>query len=177
MRDQNPLVRENTREQIGGLIPLRFMREGFPSAGPENHNQRKNMKKTILILLLQCCALLSVPARAGNENGSAGDMPAYYDHQLLTINFMELPSGGENANIARNGSINTIFMSDAGLPGGQPFISVLDAIQGDGFNPLWLEVQINFTAGHNPRQLFSDDEIMDAFRAREITLSVTDELY
>src|SRR5438552_2007043 len=55
------------------------------------------MKKTILLLLLQCCALLSVPARAGNENGSAGDMPAYYDHQLLTINFMELPSGRDSA--------------------------------------------------------------------------------
>ena len=135
------------------------------------------MKKTILLLLLQCCALLSVPARAGNENGSAGDMPAYYDHQLLTINFMELPSGGESANLARKHSINTIFMSDAGLPGGQPFISVLDAIQGDGFNPLWLEVQINFTAGHTPRQLFSDDEIANAFVAGEITLTATDELY
>jgi len=135
------------------------------------------MKKTVLLIVLQCCALLSVPARAGNENGSAGDMPAYYDHHLLTINFMELPSGGESANLARNMSINTIFMSDAGLPGGQPFISVLDAIQGDGFNPLWLEVQINFTAGHTPRQLFSDDEIANAFAAGEITLTATDEVY
>jgi hypothetical protein len=135
------------------------------------------MKKSVLLIALQCCALLSALAQSNNENGSAGDMPAYYDHQLFTINFMELPSGGEDANIARNHSINTIFMSDAGLPGGQPFISVLDAIQGDGFNPLWLEVQINFTSGHTPRQLFSDDEIANAFIAGEITLTPTDELY
>ena len=42
------------------------------------------------------------------------------------------------------------------------FISVLDAIQGDGFNPLWQEVQIAFTAGHQPRQLLSDTEVADA---------------
>src|SRR2546427_12570718 len=135
------------------------------------------MKKTVLLILLQCCALLSLPARAASPNGSAGQMPAYYDHELFTINFMELPSGGESTVLQNNRSINTIFMSDAGLPGGQPFVSVLDAIQGDGFNPLWLEVQINFTAGHTPRQLFSDDEIANAFAAGEITLTPTDELY
>jgi hypothetical protein len=54
---------------------------------------------------------------------------------------------------------------------------VLDAIQGDGFNPLWLEIQVNFVAGHTPRQLFSDNEVADAFNAGEITLTVTGELY
>ena len=135
------------------------------------------MKKTILLILLQCCALLSLPARAASHNGSAGQMPAYYDHELFTINFMELPSGGESAVLQNNVRIHIIFMSDAGLPGGQPFISVLDAIQGDGFNPLWLEVQVNFTAGHTARQLFSDTEIADALAAHEITLTVTDEVY
>ena len=135
------------------------------------------MKKTVLLILLQCCALLSLPARGASPNGSAGQMPAYYDHQLFTINFMELPSGGENAVLQNNPSIHIIFMSDAGLPGGQLFISVLDAIQGESFNPLWLEVQINFKTGHTARQLFSDDEVAEAFAAGEITLSVTDELY
>src|SRR5437016_12695333 len=67
-------------------------------------------------------------------------MPAYYDGTLFTINFMELASGGEAANLAHNGSINTIYMCDAcegQLPGGGSFVSVIDAIQGDGFNPLW----------------------------------------
>ena len=129
-----------------------------------------------LLALLQCCAYRCSTFGAASENGAGGEMPAYYDHQLLTINFFELPSGGEAAALQHNRSINLIFMSDAGLPGG-PFISVLDAIQGDGFNPLWLEVQINFTAGHTPRQLFSDDEIEQALVAGEITVTVTGELY
>ena len=126
------------------------------------------MKTNILASLSALALALSLngSAVAASDNGSAGDMPAFYDGELLTINFMELPSGGEQANIQRNGSINTIYMSDPGLPGGQPFISVLDAIQGDGFNPLWEEVQIAFTAGHTPRQLLSDNDVLAAAAAR-----------
>jgi len=63
------------------------------------------------------------------------------------------------------------------LPGGAPFISVIDAIPGDGFNPIWEEIQITFTTGHTPRQLFSDDEIAAAVLAGEITLELTGEVY
>ena len=109
------------------------------------------MKKNLFLLSAAVAVVAALSAYAGNANGSAGDMPAYYDHQMFTINFKELPPGGEAANLQHNQSINIIYMSDAGLSNGtQPFISVLDAIQGDGFNPLWLEVQITFTAGHTP---------------------------
>ena len=80
------------------------------------------MKKTIVLILMQCLAL-ALTGRAASENGAASQMPAYYDHQLFTINFMELPSGGENAAQQHNRSINFIYMSDAGLPGGQPFVA------------------------------------------------------
>src|SRR5438128_5889444 len=116
------------------------------------------MKKNLFLLPTAVAVVAAVSAYAGNANGSAGDMPAYYDGQLFTINFKELPPGGEGANLQHNGSINFIFMSDGGLPGNQPFISVLDAIQGDGFNPLWQEVQITFNPGQTPFQLTSDDE-------------------
>ena len=136
------------------------------------------MKKNLFLLSAAVAVVAALSAYAGNANGSAGDMPAFYDHQLFTINFKELPPGGEGANLQHNQSINIIYMSDAGLSNGtQPFISVLDAIQGDGFNPLWLEVQITFTAGHTPRQLFSDDEVAEAASAGEITLTPTGELY
>lgn len=137
------------------------------------------MKKLFLSFAssIALAGLMSSPAFAASENGSGGDMPAYYDAKLFTINFKELPSGGEQANLQHNGSINLIFMSDGGLPGGQPFISVLDAIQGDGFNPLWVEVQISFNPGHTPRQLFSDTEIADAEAVGEISLTVTTEVY
>ena len=95
------------------------------------------MKKSLILLSATIGVFTAVHVQAQNENGAGGDMPAYYDHQPLTINFKELPPGGEKAALQHNGSINIIYMSDAGLPGGQPFISVLDAVQGDGFNPLW----------------------------------------
>ena len=57
------------------------------------------------------------------------------------------------------------------------FVSVLDAIQGDGFNPLWLEVQISFNEGFTPRQLTSDTDVEAAAASGEITLTPTDEIY
>jgi hypothetical protein len=132
--------------------------------------------------LLGVLFLLATPlgvAVAGSLNGSAGDMPAYYDGQLFTINFKELPNG-EAAVLAHNKSINIIYMCDAcegALPGGASFVSVIDAIQGDGFNPLWQEVQITFNAGFAPRQLSSDVDVEAAADAGEITLTPTDEVY
>lgn len=118
------------------------------------------------------------PATAAQTtNGQAGQMPAYYDGRLFTINFLELPRSGEKAVLAHNSGVNVIYQSDPGLPGGRPFISVLDAIQGDGFNPLWEEFQVTFTAGHTPRQLLSDTEVLAAAQSGEITLTDTDELY
>src|SRR5207237_4756027 len=66
-----------------------------------------------------------IQASSGNPNGRAGTMPAFYDGQLFTINFKEEPRAAEQALLAHNGSINTIYMSDPGLPGGAPFESVL----------------------------------------------------
>ena len=137
------------------------------------------MKRSAALALVVLAAAMVLPAGplAASPNGSAGDMPAYYDGQLFTINFKEEPTAAEAALLAHNGSINTIYMSDPGLPGGQPFVSVLDAIQGDGFNPLWQEVQITFTAGHTPRQLTSDTDVAAAVASGEIQLSPTTEVY
>jgi hypothetical protein len=106
-------------------------------------------------------------------------MPAYYDGKLFTINFRELPSGGETAVHNHNKGINVIYQCDAcaGQIGGGDFISVLDAIQGDGFNPLWEEQQITFTDDNTPHQFFSDTEILDAAASGEIMISDTDEMY
>src|SRR5215831_13635077 len=132
------------------------------------------MSRRTLGLMLGTLLLLSLSALvvAGSPNGSAGQMPAYYDDVLFTINFKELPSGGESAVLAHNKSINTIYMSDQAMMMGFDFISVLDAIQGDGFNPLWQEVQITFLT-IPPQQFFSDNEILDAFTAGEIDLTAT----
>jgi hypothetical protein len=121
---------------------------------------------------------LAAVAWASSPNGRAGTMPAYYDDQLFTINFKEMPSGGEAATLAHNRSINVIFQSDGCMPNGQMFVSVLDAIQGDGFNPLWQEVQIIFDNPAFPcQQLTSDTDVLAAATAGMISLEPTDEVY
>jgi len=137
--------------------------------------RRYSLKTTSLLIAAILC--ISVPAFAQSTKGHASDMPAYYDATLFTINFMELSPNAERSAIAHNAAINKIFQSDPGLPGGQPFISVLDAIQGDGFNPLWREFQVRFNSGHTPRQLTSDTEVAAAVQSGEITLEATNEVY
>jgi len=110
-------------------------------------------------------------AFASNPNGSGGDMPAFYDGKLFTINFKLLKPDMHN-----NPSFNTIYQCDSCADQGLQFVSVLDAIQGDGFNPLWLEVQITFDT-IAPQQFTSDEDILEAADAGEITLTPTTEVY
>jgi len=137
------------------------------------------LRRALMVVLVLAGSLGT--ALAANSNGSGGDMPAFYDDRPLTINFKQLSSNAEVSQITHNGSINTIYMCDscAGLISGGDFVSVLDAIQGDGFNPLWQEVQITFNAGFTPRQLTSDTEILAAASATppEIMLIPTTEVY
>ena len=131
----------------------------------------------ILWLIVAVPLALAGAAQAGSPNGRAGVMPAYYDGELLTINFFELPDHAAEAVLEHNKSVNVIFRSEEELPGGGEFVSVIDAIQGEGFNPLWLEVEIEFTEGHTPRQLTSDTDVFAAAASGEITFEGTDEVY
>ena len=139
----------------------------------------------ILVLGLIVVAAAASQAAAGNPNGSSGQMPAYYDGQLFTINFKQQPTPAELALLRHNNSINTIYMCDAcagktvGGDANGDFVSVLDAIQGDGFNPLWQEAQITFNPGFTPTQLTSDNDILAAASGPNpaITIAFTDEVY
>jgi hypothetical protein len=136
---------------------------------------KKYVLKSIIAATITCALVAGV--RAGNSNGNGSTIPAYYDTRLFNIHFVEFSPNAEQSHLEHNKNLNFIYQSDPGLPGGQPFISVIDAIPGDGFNPLWEEVQVTFTTGHTPRQLFSDDEIADAVNSGEITLEYTGEVY
>lgn len=129
---------------------------------------------TILLGLLLVLVVAS-PGSATSPNGSSGEMPAFYDGNLFTINFKLQPDS--QTLIAQNKSINTIYMCDQCEQAGVMFTSVLDAIQGDGFNPLWREVQVVFNPGFAPRQLTSDTAILDAANSGEINLQPTSEVY
>lgn len=117
-------------------------------------------------------------ASDGSRNGAAGQMPAFYDGELFTINIYQLSDTAAASIVAKNQSHNTIYASND-LDEEQEFVPVIDAIQGDGFNPLWLQVLIIFNEGFTPHQFFSDDEILAAAAGPdpEITLVNTGEVY
>jgi hypothetical protein len=132
------------------------------------------VRRTVAITLGAMVAILTMAGAAGasNPNGRGGDMPAYYDAQLFTINFKLL-----KPDLHHNPSFNIIYQCDACAEQGLNFISVIDAIQGDGFNPIWEEQQITFNPGFQPVQFFSDDEILAAEASGEITITDTEEFY
>jgi hypothetical protein len=121
---------------------------------------------------------LSAATPQRTMNGAAGQMPAYYDGELFTVNMKEMPDDASAALIGKNSSINKIYASND-LDDEQDFIPVIDAIQGDGFNPQWLQILIVFNAGFTPHQFVSDEEVEAAAAGPnpEITLVVTDEVY
>ena len=105
-------------------------------------------------------------------------MPAFYEGDLFTVNMKELSETASASIIGKNQSLNEIFASND-LDEEQDFIPVIDAIQGDGFNPLWHQILIVFNAGFTPHQFVSEDEIKAAAAGPnpEITLVETDEVY
>jgi hypothetical protein len=117
-------------------------------------------------------------AAAKSTNGAAGQMPAFYDGDQFTVNMKEMPEDASASTIAHNGSINQIYASND-LDEEQDFIPVIDAIQGDGFNPLWRQNLIVFNQGFTPHQFTSDEDVLAAAAGPnpEITIVVTDEVY
>ena len=117
-------------------------------------------------------------AAAGNVNGAAGQMPTFYDDVLFTVNMKELSEQASASIIAKNQSMNLIFATDD-LDDPQTFFPVIDAIQGDGFNPLWRQILIVWNAGFTPHQFTSDEDVLAAAGGPnpEITLVPTDEVY
>jgi len=133
------------------------------------------MRRSVFVAALLAGVLVVATATqsfAASTNGSGGNMPAYYDGQVFTINFKLL-----KPDLHSNPSFNTIYQCDSCATSGLNFVSVLDAIQGDGFNPIWEEVQITFNPGFTPVQLTSDTDVLAAAAAGEITLTDTEEFY
>jgi len=117
-------------------------------------------------------------AAQGSTNGAAGQMPAYYEGNLFTINLKQLADNAGASIIAKNQSLNEIYASND-LDEEQDFIPVINAIQGEGFNPLWHQNLIVFNPGFTPHQFVSEDEVKAASEGAnpEITIVVTNEVY
>ena len=50
----------------------------------------------------------SVALAQGSTNGAAGQMPAFYEGQLVTVNMKEMPDNAAGSLIGKNPSVNTI---------------------------------------------------------------------
>ena len=113
----------------------------------------------------------------GSVKGAAGEMPAFYDGRQITINSVEISDVAAD-HVGSNPSHNQIFVTND-LDDPQDFDPVIDAIQGDGFNPLWEQIRIDFNAGVTPHQFFSDEEVLQAAAGPhpQITLVDTGEVY
>jgi hypothetical protein len=120
----------------------------------------------------------ALAAAAASTNGAAGQRPAYYEGDLFTVNMKEQPGNSSASLIAKNRSINEIYASND-LDEEQDFVSVINAIQGEGFNPLWRQNLIVFNEGFTPHQFVSEDDVLAAAAGPhpEITIVPTDEVY
>lgn len=129
-----------------------------------------------LALLLSTLGPAVAHAAPGDPEGAATQMPAFFNDQPVTVNMVELPSGAEAAILAHNPSHNTIY-AEKDLDQVQPFPPVINAIQGDGFNPLWQQVLVHFNPGVTPHGFTSEAAVLAARDAGKITLDFTDEVY
>ena len=146
-------------------------------------NENSQMKPATAPQLSAATAVSAAQASAtasssGSDKGAGGEMPAFYDGDQITINSVELPEDASAATIASNKSLNEIYATND-LDDPQDFLPVVDAIQSDGFNPLWRQNLIVFNPGFTPHQFRSDEEVLDATAGSnpEIHLVVTDEVY
>ena len=119
-----------------------------------------------------------VRADGPSPNGAAGQIPAFHDGEEVTISIYQLSDNAAAQILAKNQNLNNIFATnDLDTP--QEFHPVIDAIQGQGFNPLWLQFLIVFNPGFTPHQFTSAQEVLDAASGAnpEITLDDTGEVY
>jgi hypothetical protein len=115
-------------------------------------------------------------ATPGDPEGASTQMPAFFNDVQFTVNMKEQPDGAEDAILAHNPSHNMIF-AQADLDEVQPFPPVINAIQGNGFNPLWQQILIHFSPGVTPHAFTSEAAVLAAAAAGQITLETTDEVY
>ena len=115
-------------------------------------------------------------ASHGNTNGAAGQIPAFFNDESVTINVKELSDTASASIIAHNKSLKTIYVTND-LDEEQDFAPVINAVPGQGFNALWLQIRISFNPGVTPHQFTSEADILAAAQAGQITLINTGEVY
>ena len=116
--------------------------------------------------------LNAISTLSSNPNGVSGVTNVYYDGQLFMMNSKLFTDQPASSILAHNKSMNILYEADG-------FVTVTNAIQNDGYNALWQEVDITFNKGFTPHQFYRDDAIVNAASGSkpEITLVPTNEIY
>ncbi len=100
----------------------------------KNYNASEN-QATRRILLIACATALAGAftvslAAQGSKNGAAGQMPAFYDGELFTINLKELSDTASDSVVFNEGFTPHQFFSDdevlAAAAGANPEITLVD---------------------------------------------------
>jgi len=133
-----------------------------PQVAPAATNSKANMNMK----------LNTTNALNSNPNGVSGVTNVYYDGQLFMMNSKLFTDQSGSSISTNNKSMNILYESNG-------FVTVTNAIQNDGYNALWQEVDITFNSGFTPHQFYRDDDIVAAASGPnpEITLTPTDEIY
>jgi hypothetical protein len=120
------------------------------------------------LVVLGLGILCHVDARA-EEHGRATAMPGFFDGQLVTVLHQDFGETAAEALVDHNGTVNLIYETDG-------LLDVVDAAPGEDYNPIWIEVEVEFNAGFTPHQFVSAAEIQAAADSGEVTLTETDEV-
>lgn len=96
----------------------------------------------------------------------------YYDSMLVKMKLEQFRDKPSESLLTHKRDLNILYMSNG-------FITVANAIQGDGYNAIWNAVEIGFVAGVTPRQFYSEAEILAAAAGKnpEILLSSSTKIY
>ncbi len=162
---QRPTVRLSLESLDGRVLPsVSSIPLTDPSSGAAALSQHSSAQPALPL------------ASHGNPNGAAGEIPAFFNSQSVTINVNQLSDSAAASILANNPRLQTIFVTND-LDEPQTFAPVLSAAPGQNFNALWDQVLIQFNPGVTPHQFTSEADILAAAKAGQITLIDTGEVY
>jgi hypothetical protein len=130
-------------------------------------------KRPAVIFAFGIAMLAGVLMAANNDS----DRATFYAGQTFRVNVKPLDAAAASAILARNSQLHNLYISDRCDPDGHQFVTVMDAIEGDSYSPLWRGVQIEFNPGYPCHQFRSEDEIAAAVKTGEISLNPTGYVY
>ncbi len=162
---QRPSVRLSLESLDGRVLPsVSVIPLTDPSSGAAALSQHSSAQPALPL------------AAQGNTKGAAGQIPALFNGQSVTINVKQLSDSAAASILANNPRLQTIFVTND-LDQPQAFAPVLSAVPGQNFNALWDQVLIQFNPGVTPHQFTSEADILAAAKAGQITLINTGEVY